>query len=64
MLGQVVKSQTKALFDRLNLAEQELDLLCSMGAPGLESSKDLSGRLRDRLREKFKNIVFFKNPGK
>jgi putative nucleotidyltransferase with HDIG domain len=64
MLGQIVKSQAKALFDRLNLAEQELDLLCSMGAPGLESSKDLSGRLRDRLRENFKNIGFFKNPGK
>ena len=64
MLGQTVKSQAKALFDRLALAEKELDLLCSIGAPGMESLIDQSDRLRDRLREKFKNIGFFKNQGK
>jgi putative nucleotidyltransferase with HDIG domain len=64
MLSQVVKSQAKALFDRLDLAEQDLEMLCNIGIAGVESSKDLSGRLNDRLRGKFNNIKFFNNLGK
>lgn len=64
MLGHAVKSQAEALYNRLNLAEQELELLRTMGAPGLASLKDLSGILRDRLGSKFKNVAFIKGPGK
>ncbi len=63
MLGHAVKSQAEALFGRLNQAEQELDLLNTMDAPVRGNPENLSGKLRDRLRLKFKNIAFVKIPG-
>lgn len=63
MLGHAVKSQAQALYNRLKHGQQELDLLRSMGVPGPIGPRDLGVRLRDRLREEFKSIAFFKTSG-
>lgn len=64
MLGHAVKSQAKTLFDRLSLAEQELDLVAGSGAPGPADLKDLNDRLHDRLHEKFKSIALVEGSGR
>ena len=64
LLRHAVKSQAEALFGRLRLAEQEIDLLNTLDASALASPENWSGKLRERLQAKFKNIAFAEMPGR